>query len=282
MNYKIVADSSSNIYTLSGADYAFAPLTIITADRQYPDTPALDVDGMIDDLKTVEGKTGTSCPNVQDWLDVFQGADGIFALTITSKLSGSYASCVNARDIYLQDHPEAKICVLDTLTTGPEMHLLIEKLRDLMAQGLEFEAIEAAIRAYMEETHLVFSLHSLTNLARNGRVSSVVAKLVGVLGIRLVSIASEEGTLEPLHKARGEKKALETLYTTMLEKGYQGGKARLAHCRNENLAQNLKARILEDFPAADVDLYPCGALCSYYAEEGGLLVGYESGSPAAL
>lgn len=275
MKFKIAADSSSNIFTFSGVDYACAPLTVITAEKQYPDTPDLDVEAMIDDLKTVEGKTSTSCPNVQDWLDAFQGADGIFAVTITSNLSGCYASCVNARDVYLQDHPEVRISVLDTLSTGPEMVLIIEKLRELIHSGHDFDTIDRLIREYMTQTHLSFVLASLVNFARNGRVSPLVAKMVGVLGIRLVGVASDEGTLEPLHKSRGEKKAMEALYGDMKERGFSGGKVRLAHCRNEAYAENLKALILSEFPQCDVTIIPCGALCSYYAEEGGLLVGYE-------
>lgn len=275
MNYKIAADSSSNIFSFPGADYACVPLKVITQDKEYPDIPQLDVDGMIDDLKTVEGKTSTSCPNVQDWMDAFEGADGVFAVTITSNLSGCYASCVNARDVYLQDHPDARISILDTLSTGPEMELILEKLQELMDAGHDFDTIDRLIREYMTHTHLSFSLASLVNFARNGRVSPLVAKMVGVLGIRLVGVASDVGTLEPLHKSRGEKKAMEALYDDMKERGFRGGKVRLAHCRNETYAKNLKALILSEFPQCDVTIIPCGALCSYYAEEGGLLVGYE-------
>lgn len=275
MKYKIAADSSSNIFTFPGVDYACAPLTVITSEKEYPDVPDLDVDAMIDDLKTVEGKTSTSCPNVQDWLNAFEGADGIFAVTITSNLSGCYASCMNARDLFLQDHPDVRISVLDTLSTGPEMELILEKLRDLISEGHDFDTIDRLIREYMTHTHLSFSLASLVNFARNGRVSPLVAKMVGVLGIRMVGVASDVGTLEPLHKCRGEKKALEALYADMKERGFSGGKVRLAHCRNEAYAQSLKTTIQTDFPQCDVTIIPCGALCSYYAEEGGLLVGYE-------
>lgn len=275
MNYKIAADSSSNIFTFSGADYACVPLKVITQDKEYTDLPELDVEGMIDDLKTVEGKTSTSCPNVQDWMDAFAGAEGVFAVTITSNLSGCCASAVNARDVYLQEHPETKISILDTLSTGPEMELIMEKLRELMDAGHDFETIDRLIREYMTHTHLSFSLASLVNFARNGRVSPLVAKMVGVLGIRLVGVASDVGTLEPLHKCRGEKKAMEALYEDMKERGFRGGRVRLAHCRNENMAKALTARIHADYPGCDVTIRPCGALCSYYAEEGGLLVGYE-------
>ena len=277
MSYKIAADSSSNIYTLSGTDYAYVPLKIITADREYVDTPDMDVGGMIDDLKTVEGKTSTSCPNVQDWLDAFEGTDGVFAVCITSNLSGCCSSAMNARDVYLQEHPNARISVLDTLSTGPEMQLIIEKLQELIAAGLDFDTIDRTVREYMTHTHLSFSLASLQNFARNGRVSPLVAKMVGVLGIRLVGKASDGGTLEPLHKCRGEKKALDALIEDMSAAGFAGGKVRLAHCRNEAFAIALRDRIRRMYSACEVHIIPCGALCCYYAEEGGLLVGFEDG-----
>jgi len=128
----------------------------------------------------------------------------------------------------------------------------------------------------MEKTHLVFSLESLTNLARNGRVNPAVAKIAGVLGIRVIGCASEVGTLQQLHKCRGEKKALETLFTEMVSRGFAGGKARIAHCFNLEAANKLKETILAAFPRADIFIEPTTALCSFYAEQGGLLVGFES------
>ena len=125
----------------------------------------------------------------------------------------------------MEEHPDARVCVLDTLSVGPESHLIIDKLRELILQGLPFEEIEAQIREYMKKTHLLFSLESLENLARNGRTSPAVAKLVGVLGIRIVGKASDEGTLQPLHKCRGEKRALATIVDEMKKHGYCGGKS---------------------------------------------------------
>ena len=127
----------------------------------------------------------------------------------------------------------------------------------------------------MTHTHLSFSLESLTNLARNGRVNPAVAKIAGVLGIRVVGVASDVGTLEPLHKIRGEKKALEALYQDMKDRGYKGGKVRIANCFNEPAGQTLEGLIRAQFPQAEVSHEKCGGLCSFYAEKGGLLVGYE-------
>jgi len=127
----------------------------------------------------------------------------------------------------------------------------------------------------MKHTHLLFTLRSLNNLARNGRVSPAVAKLAGVLGIVVVGKASDEGTLQQMHKCRGEKRAIETLYNEMKAHGYAGGKVRIGHNFNLPGAQQLCDVIRADYPQADIEIELSSALCMFYAEQGGLMVGYE-------
>lgn len=275
MNYKLVADSSANVFSMPGVAYASVPMKIITTQAEYVDDPNLDIAAMVDAIKVTKGKSGTSCPNVHDWLQAFSGGDRIFAVTITSNLSGSHASAVQAAADYEETHPGAKVCVIDSLSAGPELGLILDKLRQWIAEGREYEQMVADIKVYQSHTHLTFSLESLTNLARNGRVSPAVAKIAGVLGIRIIGVASEVGTLEALHKCRGEKKAIDTLYQEMRQRGYAGGRVKIAHCFNENAAQTLKAMVLADWPGADVSIELCAALCSFYAERGGMLVGFE-------
>lgn len=269
MSIKIVADSSSNVFSLPGAVYDYVPLKVLSPTQEYVDSPELDLDAMLEDLKQAKGPSGTSCPNFHEWSEAFSDADWGFAVTITSKLSG----CCSAAQHAAQEH--TNIHVIDSLSTGPEMQLIVEKLRDFIADGLSYEAIQGKIHDYMAHTHLLFSLESLHNLAQNGRVSHAAAKIAGVLGLRIIGQASDEGTLELLHKARGEKKAISTLWDEMKHHGYQGGKVAISHCKNLPAAQSLSELIRSVFPQAPIQICPCTALCSFYAEEGGLLVGYE-------
>ena len=275
MNYKIICDSSSNLRPAQ-AHLATVPLKIVTDKKEYTDDETLDVASMLLELESYKGRSGTSCPNVADWLEAFGEAQWVFAVAITSNLSGSYNAAVQAKQAYEEEHPDRRVCCLDTLSTGGEMVLIQEKLEQLIAQGLSFDEVEAAIREYMHHTHLSFMLERMDNLAKNGRVSPIVAKACGILNIRIVGCASDVGTLQPDHKCRGTKKALETIVKDMVEKGYQGGKVILDHVYNPDAAQALKEKILEKFPDADVRIGLCGGLCCFYAEQGGLLVGYES------
>lgn len=275
MRYRIAADSSANLLGERGGSLVSVPLKIVTGEREYVDNAALDVDAMVADLAAYKGRSGSSCPNVQDWLDAFAGAEGIFAVTITSSLSGSYTSASLAKREYEKDHPGARVHVIDTLSAGPEIQLIVEKLRALIDRGLEFDGIVEGIGDYCAHTHLLFSLESMKNLARNGRTSHAAATIAGVLGIRIVGKASQEGTLDLLYKCRGAKHTIQTTYESMVAEGYAGGRVCIAQCQNAEGAGKLRQLIHRNWPSADVHIVPCRGLCAFYAESGGLMIGYE-------
>ena len=275
MNTKIVVDSSASLYTLQGVDFECVPLKIITDDAEYLDNGTMDAVGMAQTLRTYKGKTSTSCPNVSDWLAAYEGADEVYAITITGTLSGSYNAAQLAAEEYQQENPGKRVFVLDSLSTGPEQRLLAEHLRDLLAEGKEFDEVCEEMRRYHKHTHLLFSLESLANLARNGRVKPAVAAVARMLGIRVIGQASEAGELDVLCKTRGEHGALERIVLELKEHGYTNGRLHISHCGNPAAAERLKHMVKAVFDGAKVDISECGGLCSYYAELGGLLVGYE-------
>lgn len=275
MNTKIVVDSSASLYTLQGVDFECVPLKIITDDAEYLDNGTMDAVGMAQTLRTYKGKTSTSCPNVSDWLAAYEGADEVYAITITGTLSGSYNAAQLAAEEYQQENPGKRVFVLDSLSTGPEQRLLAEHLRDLLAEGKVFDEVCEEMLRYHKHTHLLFSLESLANLARNGRVKPAVAAVARMLGIRVIGQASEAGELDVLCKTRGEHGALERIVLELKEHGYTNGRLHISHCGNPAAAERLKHMVKAVFDGAKVDISECGGLCSYYAELGGLLVGYE-------
>ena len=272
---KIVADSSANVLALEQTAFAAAPLKVITDTREFIDDAALDVDAMVSWFDSYKGKSKTSCPNPADWLVAFGDADEVYCVTITSGLSGSYNAACIAKQMYESENTGKRVCVIDSLSAGPELVLIIEKLEQYIDQGMPFDDISREIEAYKQQTGLAFMLESLKNFAANGRVSPAVAKIAGVLGIRIVGKASDQGTLEPTNKCRGVEKSLAAIVSHLKNNGLYKGKVRIAHCMNEGAAKKLKEMILSQMEQADVQIHGCRGLCSYYAEKGGLLVGFE-------
>ena len=272
---KIVADSSANVMQLQKVAFAVAPLKIITAQREFVDDQNLDLPDMLSHFESYKGRSQTSCPNPEDWLKAFGDAEDVFCVTITSGLSGSYNAACIAKQMYESEHPERKVCVIDSLSAGPELTLIVEKLQGLICEGKSYEEICSYIPEYQKKTGLLFILESLKNFAANGRISPAVAKIAGVLGIRIVGKASDQGTLEPTDKCRGEAKALSTILERLKESGIKAGRVHLAHCQNALAAGKLKDMIRNALPDVVVTIGENLGLCSYYAEKGGILVGYE-------
>lgn len=271
---KIVADSSADM-AVGFPGIASVPLKIITDEKEYIDDANLNTSAMVWDLLSYSGRSSTACPSPQDWLDAFDNKPYVFCVAITSNLSGSCNAANIAKADYEQAYPGRKVCVIDTLSAGGEMLLIAEKVQELIEEGLSFEEICEKIKEYQQHTGLLFMLESLKNLANNGRVSKITAKAAGILGIRVVGRASDVGTLEQLEKCRGEKKAIASLLSLLTGFGYEGGKVRISHCMNEAAAETMKAGILTMYPHADVRIRATGGLCSFYAEKGGMLIGFE-------
>lgn len=275
MNYKIVVDSSADIRTLASVDFASAPLKINIGERIYVDDANLDVMEMVEDLRAYKGRTTTACPNTEEYLEAFGDADRVFCITISHNLSGSYNAARLAKEQYEEEHPDRRVHIIDSLSAGSELAMLADKLREMVREKLDFDKIIEKITAYHEKLGTMFMLQSVHNLANNGRVSPAIAALVGMLGIRMVGKASDVGTLELTSKCRGDKRAISDMYKTMKEMGFAGGLVRIHHCANEAGVKLLHEHILKDFPAAKVIIDKVGGLCAFYAEYGGMIIGFE-------
>lgn len=279
MTWKIIADSGCDYREMSNlADdtiFSSVPLTIQVEQEVFVDDKNLDIDHMMNKMYATSTPSKSACPSPDDYIKTFEGADNIFVVTITGTLSGSHNSAQVAKKIYQEEHPTVNIHVIDSLSAGGENDLIVSKLNDLIRQKLDFETVIEEITQYQKQTKLLFVLAKVDNLVKNGRLSKMLGAVVGLLNIRMIGEASKTGTLELLQKARGAKKSLTTAVDELLKAGYKGGQIVIAHRNNEQFCQQFSILIKEKFPQASIKELPTSGLCSFYAEEGGILMGYE-------
>lgn len=271
---RLVLDAGANEVADQAQGIAVAPLTISFSNQSFRDDGNMDMSAFMTAMKqtTVAGRS--SCPSIQDWLDALAGSKRAVIVAMTSALSGSYSSAYQAKVMYEEAHPEAKVIVVDSRSAGPEPSIVLHGIQALLAAGVNWGVLEAKISEMRTHTHLVFVLQSLRNLALNGRISKAVAKVAGILKINVVGTANREGKFELLSKVHGMKRALRELKQQMLTFGYQGGEVIIDHCHNLRDAELLQGVLTDEFPAAKVTIRPMRAICSFYAEEGGLMVGF--------
>ena len=273
---RIIADSSCDLFALKDLDFRTVPLTICTDERSFIDDESLDINEMMDYLEHYKGRSYTACPSSDAWLKAFEGSDEIIAFTVTSSLSGSCNAAHIAAEMYKEERKDAKISIIDSLSTGAEEIMLIRKTEKLIAEGHTFEEIDSYIRDYSKKTRLFFSFFSIHNLAENGRINKVIASSLNVLNIGICGTASQEGKIEVTGKARGEKKCLKFLFGQIKDAGYHGGKAVITHVQNGGAADELKKLILNEYPHADIEICVPRGLCTYYMERKGIVISVET------
>lgn len=275
MQTLIIADSTCDILSMDGQNFISVPLTISTEERTFTDDENINVDEMLDYLSSYRGRSRTACPSVDDWLKRYEGFDVIYAVVLSSGISGTYNAAVTAADIYREEHPDAKIKVFDTLSAGPEVRLLCDKIAEFVREGKDFDEVCRLAEFYTKHTRVFFALKSFHNFAQNGRVSKVVAAAAGVLNICVLATASLKGEIEIVSKCRGEKGTIKGFLDCLKKSGYNGGKVYISHCKGPEFAASIARAIKEQYETAKITVYETRGLCSYYAEKGGMLLSCE-------
>ncbi|MBR3645441.1 MAG: DegV family protein [Lachnospiraceae bacterium] len=282
MKYAIVMDSSCDIYVkdekqqLSDNVWLYkVPLRLRVGDTEYVDDSKLNIEEFMETMEKYPGPTGSAAASPGEWYDAFKDADEIFAVTITSALSGSYSSAMAGVNMLMEDFPEKKVHVVDSRSAGAGLTMIVRKLEELISQGKSFETIVAEIEEYRRDTQVYFILESMDNLVKNGRVNPIIGKITGMLGIKIIGHATPEGTIEVVHKVRGINMVYKKAVTTMIDSGYKGGKVTICHCLNEDKVKLLVGMLEEKFGKIDVEYMQASGLCSYYAERNGIIFCFE-------
>lgn len=281
MKYGIVVDSGCDLKSLNPEvagkiDFTRAPLKLDVGDKEFIDDFNLNIEEFMKEMYAFKGKTGSAAPSPNAWFNAYEKSEHVFVITITSALSGSYASAQIAVDMFKEQYPDRKIHLIDSKSAGPEITLIVKKLAEYISQDMSFEEIVQKIEDYRNHIHLLFTLKSLDNLVKNGRVSKLQGSMAGILGIKILGIASEEGTLDLLQKCRGKMTVYDKAVEEMFARNYTGGRIIIAHSFALDTAEYISKIVKETFPNSEIEIMPTSGLCSYYAEQGGILIGFES------
>lgn len=281
MTWNIVCDSSSDLISErenSGAiRFISVPLRLLVGEREFLDDEHLSVSQLLDAMREEKNASSTACPSPAAFAQAFSSADCTICFTISSNLSGTWSAAMMGRELALEEHPEKKICIIDSKSTAGCMVLLARRARALIegAETPDFEAICGELRIYQAALRTTFTLENFDNLIKNGRMRPLVGNLLHSLGIHVIAEATPQGTIHVADKARGETKTYQAITKQMASsKDCTGAEVVISHCQNLPGAIKLKEQILKDLPVKSVDIMACRGLTSFYAMEKGLILGY--------
>lgn len=273
MKYQILVDSASDLKSDYIQDqnigFKVIPLTININDQEYIDNDDLDCEQMLKDMHESK-KNSSACPAPESFLQNFDSAEYTFIVTITAKLSGCYNAACVAKNSYSK--PE-NVHVIDSKAVSGTEILIVDKLVELIKEGLPFEEIKTKIDEFRDERNLYFILQKFDNLVNNGRMSKIAGLIASKLVIRPICIA-HEGEIKMAKKIIGIKNAFAKMVQMIKEKAKDFSKQTIiiTHCFAEEEAKEIKSNIEKLCNFKEIRILPMRGLCSYYALEKGVIV----------
>ena len=218
-------------------------------------------------------KPTTSQINVGQFEDVFrqyaQEGTAVLYVAFASALSGTYQSAVMAREMVLEDYPEAIITILDTKAASMGEGLLVMKAVEARAAGQSLEQTEDLLQSLVPRVKTYFLVDDLNHLMRGGRISKAAALMGSLVNIKPIIAVTSDGSLDSVAKVRGKKKAqaevvrmtLETISESLVVIAYAGEK---------EVAENVKEQLLASGQVTEVLILPLGPVISTHTGPGTL------------
>jgi len=275
MDYRIIADSCCDMTPelKERLGVITVPLTMILGEKSFTDDENLDP-GFMEEMKNCAGKIGSAAPSPMLYRDAFQGAHTSFAVTISAKLSSSYANAMLGKT--LAEEEGADVHVFDSKSASAGEVLLVLKIRRMIDAGMQKVKIIAAVESLIQEMKTYFVLDNIDNLLKNGRLNKVVGKLIFLLNIKPVLGADNDGQITLYDHARGQQQIIRKLADTIEKSGRhtEGESLVITHCQNPGLAERLREAIRNRYHFQEILIVPTRGLSSTYANTGGVVIAF--------
>jgi DegV family protein with EDD domain len=248
---KIVTDSTAYLpeTTIRRHDVRVVPLYVHFGEEAFKEGVDLSNEEFYARLKTAPALPTTSQPSAGEFHAVFKelsdAGHEIIALTISSKLSGTWNSAMAAKEML----PEAKISVVDTLSTSVGLELLVNAALEAEVAGATRQEVVDLIEEKKAGTPVLFVVDTLEYLAKGGRIGNARAFLGTLLSVKPILIL-QDGAIEPLEQVRSKRKAQARMVELIVERiGEKGANAKVAFTNAlavdeaKSLSKELQARL---------------------------------------
>ena len=277
MSYKIAIDSCGELLKEWKEDERVesVPLTLMVGNESIIDDQTFDQKSFLKKVAECPECPKSACPSPECYMKAYEDeAEHIYAVTLSSELSGSYNSAVLGKNLYLEEHPEKKIHVFNSKSASGGESLIAMKIIECENKGLSFEEVISTVDEYIEEMSTFFVLENLETLRQNGRLSRVKALVASALKIKPVMGSTPEGNICQLDQARGMNKAIVKMVDHIGEKGIniQSKTVAITHCNCPERARMLEEAIRERLNPANIVVMDTAGVSSMYANDGGVIV----------
>lgn len=277
MSYKIIIDSCGELTDDMKKDghFATASLTLYVDEYSVVDDESFDQKDFLRRVAASPNCPKSACPSPESYREQFDcEEDHVYAVTLSSELSGSYNSAELGRALLQETQPGKKIHVFNSKSASVGETLIGLKIQECEEAGMTFEEVVRTVNAYISQQKTWFVLESLDALRKNGRLSNVKAFIATALKIKPVMTSTEEGSIELQNQARGMNRALVKMVESIEEYAEHPEERILAiaHCNCPERAEMVRDELMKRRKFRDVFVVDTAGVSSLYASDGGVIV----------
>ena len=277
MSYKIILDSCGELTEAMKKDGHFetAPLSIQVDEYNIVDDATFDQADFLKKVAASPNCPKSSCPSPERYMEGYNSKeDNVYAVTLSSELSGSYNSAILGKNLYHEEHGDKNIYVFNSRAASTSQTLIAMKVQECENAGMSFEEVIEKVESYIKGQTTYFVLESLEALRKNGRLTGIKAFVASALNIKPVMSADKNGVIIQLGQARGMKKALVKMVDHIINDLVNPEEKVLAisHCNCRERAEIVKNMLEERAKFKDIIINDTAGISSLYASDGGIIV----------
>ena len=215
----------------------------------------------------------TSALNEASYMDYFEPVlkeKDLLFVAFSSKLSCTLQAVYSAREKLLQQYPERKFIVVDTLRISGPMTLLVLKAHEMYRAGKPIEEVASWLEENKLRAQAYFIVDDLKYLKRGGRISATAATVGTMLDLKPIISEAPDGTLVANDKIRGRKKAIAFIVDKMMEYAPDPEESPIIVLNADSLedAQRTKALVEQKLPGANVLIENVGPVIGAHSGPG--------------
>ena len=276
MKFKIVGDSCCDLTKeeLKKDYFVSVPLTLTVGGVDVIDDENFNQKKFLKMMEECPECPKSSCPSPEAFMEAFEGAEDVYVVTLSSKLSGSYNSAVLAKQIYQEEHADVNIHVFDSKSAAAGEHLICGKLEECLLKGMDFDEVVSTVEEYIKGQRTIFVLENLEVMRKNGRLTKLKSVVANVLNIKPV-LHEVDGEIHQIDQARGMNKALNKLLWQIEKSDYdKNRRVEITQCDSYERCMNVRKILIEKFGFKDVVILDAGGVSTMYENSGGVVVSF--------
>ena len=275
--YKILIGSCGELPQELKEDGHFSNVALVLEvdGQQIVDDETFDQADFLSRVAKSPNAPKSACPSPDAYMQKMEGdADHIYIVTLSAKLSGSYNSACVARDMYLEEHENARVYVFNSKSASIGETLIGIKIAECEEAGMSFDDTVACVEDYISQQHTFFVLETLETLRKSGRLSNLKAIIASTLNIKPVMGSTDEGEICQLGQSRGMSKALDKMVSCMQEvtKNCEEKVLAISHCNCAERAYLLKAKLERAAKFKKIFIVDTAGVSTMYANDGGVIM----------